>query len=93
MRNLLTSFDEFAGSEILSERDFQDYLGRYQDLRDEWKSRKPGGEKEDITDDIVFEIELINRLRSILTTSCFWYRNTTIHTATIKKFSLRSRRQ
>ena len=27
MRNLLTSFDEFAGSEILSERDFQDYLG------------------------------------------------------------------
>ena len=45
MRNLLTSFDEFAGSEILSERDFQDYLGRYQDLRDEWKNRKPGGEK------------------------------------------------
>lgn len=35
MRNLLTSFDEFAGNEILSERDFQDYLGRYQDLRDE----------------------------------------------------------
>ena len=62
MRNLLTSFDEFAGSEILSERDFQDYLGRYQDLRDEWKSRKPGGEKEDITDDIVFEIELIKQI-------------------------------
>ena len=62
MRNLLTSFDEFAGSEILSERDFQDYLGRYQDLRDEWKNRKPGGEKEDITDDIVFEIELIKQI-------------------------------
>ena len=62
MRNLLTAFDEFAGSEILSERDFQDYLGRYQDLRDEWKSRKPGGEKEDITDDIVFEIELIKQI-------------------------------
>lgn len=62
MRNLLTSFDEFAGSEILSERDFQDYLGRYQDLRDEWKNRKPGGEKEDITDDIVFEIELIKQV-------------------------------
>ena len=62
MRNLLTSFDEFVGNEILSERDFQDYLGRYQDLRDEWKNRKPGGEKEDITDDIVFEIELIKQI-------------------------------
>ena len=62
MRNLLTSFDEFAGNEILSERDFQDYLGRYQDLRDEWKNHKPGGEKEDITDDIVFEIELIKQI-------------------------------
>ena len=62
MRNLLTSFDEFAGHEILSERDLQDYLGRYQDLRDEWKKLKPCGEKEDITDDIVFEIELIKQI-------------------------------
>ncbi len=62
MRNLLSSFDEFAGNEILSERDLQDYLGRYQDLRDEWKNRKPTGEKEDITDDIVFEIELIKQI-------------------------------
>jgi type I restriction enzyme R subunit len=62
MRNLLTSFDEFAGNEILSERDLQDYLGRYQDLRDEWRERKPAGEKEDITDDIVFEIELIKQI-------------------------------
>lgn len=62
MRNLLASFDEFSGHEILSERDLQDYLGRYQDLRDEWKNRKPGGEKEDITDDIVFEIELIKQI-------------------------------
>jgi type I restriction enzyme R subunit len=62
MRNLLTSFDDFSGKEILSERDLQDYLGRYQDLRDEWKNRKPSGEKEDITDDIVFEIELIKQI-------------------------------
>ena len=61
MRNLLSSFDEFAGHEILSERDLQDYLGRYQDLRDEWRPRKPG-EKEDIVDDIVFEIELIKQI-------------------------------
>lgn len=62
MRNLLTSFDEFAGHEILSERDLQDYLGRYQDLRDEWKNKQPKGDKEDITDDIVFEIELIKQI-------------------------------
>ena len=62
MRNLLSSFDEFAGNEIVSERDFQDYLGRYQDLRDEWKERIKKGEKEDITDDIVFEIELIKQI-------------------------------
>lgn len=62
MRNLLSSFDEFSGHEILSERDLQDYLGRYQDLRDEWKNRRPTGEKEDITDDIVFEIELIKQI-------------------------------
>ena len=61
MRNLLLSFDEFAGKEILSERDLQDYLGRYQDLRDEWKRRREDKQKEDITDDIVFEIELIKQ--------------------------------
>ena len=62
MRNLLLSFDEFAGKEILSERDLQDYLGRYQDLRDEWKRRREDKQKEDITEDIVFEIELIKQI-------------------------------
>lgn len=62
MRNILVAFDEFVGNEILSERDLQDYLGRYQDLRDEWKNRKPGGESTDIVDDIVFEIELIKQI-------------------------------
>ena len=60
MRNLLSSFDEFAGKELISERDLQDYLGRYQDLRDEWRPKK--GEKEDITDDVVFEVELIKQI-------------------------------
>ena len=61
MRNLLASFDEFKDRELISERDLQDYLGRYQDLRDEWVNRKKG-DKEDITDDIVFEIELIRQI-------------------------------
>ncbi|MCD8198469.1 MAG: type I restriction endonuclease subunit R [Lachnospiraceae bacterium] len=60
MRNLLSSFDDFKGKELITERDLQDYLGRYQDLRDEW--RPQGKDKKDITDDIVFEIELIKQV-------------------------------
>lgn len=62
MRNLLSSFDEFAGKEIITERDLQDYLGRYQDLRDEWKRKRENGESTDIVDDIVFEVELIKQI-------------------------------
>jgi len=62
MRNLLVSFDEFAGKEMISERDLQDYLGRYQDLRDEWKRKRENGESTDIIDDIVFEVELIKQI-------------------------------
>lgn len=62
MRNLLVSFDEFAGKEILSDRDLQDYLGRYQDLREEWKRKRENGESTDIIDDIVFEVELIRQI-------------------------------
>lgn len=62
MRNLLSAFDEFAGKEMISERDLQDYLGRYQDLRDEWNERRKRGESTDIIDDIVFEVELIKQI-------------------------------
>lgn len=62
MRNLLVAFDEFIEKELLSERDLQDYLGRYQDLRDEWKRRRDNGESTDIIDDIVFEVELIKQI-------------------------------
>jgi type I restriction enzyme R subunit len=62
MRNLLVSFDEFQGKELITERDLQDYLGRYQDLRDEWKRKREAGESTDIIDDIVFEIELIKQI-------------------------------
>ena len=62
MRNLLSSFDEFTEKEIISERDMQDYLGKYQDLRDEWKQKRENGERTDIIDDIVFEVELIKQI-------------------------------
>jgi type I restriction enzyme, R subunit len=62
MRNLLVSFDEFKDKELITERDLQDYLGRYQDLRDEWKRKREDGESTDIIDDIVFEVELIKQI-------------------------------
>ena len=62
MRNLLSSFDEFKEKELITERDLQDYLGRYQDLRDEWTRKREAGESTDIIDDIVFEVELIKQI-------------------------------
>ena len=40
LRNILTSFDEFAGNEILSERDYQDYRVVYLDLYAEFRTRR-----------------------------------------------------
>jgi len=62
MRNLLISFDKFEENELFTERDLQDYLGRYQDLRDEWNSRREKGDTASILDDIVFEVELIKQI-------------------------------
>ncbi len=62
MRNIMVSFDDFVGKEIISEGDMQNYLARYQDLRDEWKKKRENGESVDITDDVVFEIELVKQI-------------------------------
>lgn len=61
LKNILSSFDKFAGNEILSDRDFQDYTGMYVDLYQKYKI-KDDGEKESIKDDIVFEMELVKQV-------------------------------
>jgi type I restriction enzyme R subunit len=61
LRNILTSFDDFEGNEILSERDFQDYQSIYIDLYQEYR-KGADGDKETINDDIIFEIELIRQI-------------------------------
>ncbi|MCR1934754.1 type I restriction endonuclease subunit R [Clostridium tepidum] len=61
LRNILTSFDDFEGNEILSERDFQDYQSIYIDLYQEYR-KGTDGDKETINDDIVFEIELVKQI-------------------------------
>ena len=60
LRNILFSFDKFKENEILSQRDFQDYIGMYADLYEEFK--KISKETESIKDDVVFEMELVKQL-------------------------------
>ena len=62
LRNILSSFDKFEGNQILSERDFQDYIGTYTDLYEEYRRKKENGEAESIKDDIVFEMELVKQV-------------------------------
>lgn len=61
MKNILSSFDNFAGNEILSDRDFQDYQSEYIDLYQKYKPQKDE-KKENIHEDIVFEIELVKQV-------------------------------
>lgn len=60
VRNILTAFDDFKGNEILSERQLQDYQSRYLDLYQ--KHRPDKMEKEDITSDVIFEMELVRQV-------------------------------
>ena len=61
LKNILTAFDDFAGNEILNERDFQDYQSLYLNLYAEFRSTS-NADKESINDDVVFEIELIKQV-------------------------------
>ena len=60
LRNILSSFDKFKGNEILTDRDFQDYIGTYTDLYEEFKPNV--GDSESIKDDLVFEMELVKQV-------------------------------
>lgn len=61
IRNILTSFDEFEGMSILSDRDLQDHQSNYLDLYQKWRKRDDA-EKTNINDDIVFEMELVKQV-------------------------------
>lgn len=61
LKNILSAFDEFAGNELLSERSFQNYQSEYIDLYREL-AKDQAADKENINDDIVFEIELIRQV-------------------------------
>ena len=56
--NILSTFDEFEGRELLGEQERQHYTSAYLELYHEFKDREKA-EATDVNDDIVFEIELI----------------------------------
>ena len=59
--NVLQSFDQFEGQQLLSDGQMQDYQSNYLDLKDKWRKRGKG-EKEVVNDDIIFETELIRQV-------------------------------
>lgn len=61
VKNILSTFDEFSGNEILSERDVQDYHSMYINLYNDFRG-KSKGDNENVNDDIVFEMELIKQV-------------------------------
>ena len=61
VRNILSAFDEFNGRDILPVRDQQDYQSIYLDMYGKYRAHEKV-EKESITDDIVFEMELVRQV-------------------------------
>ncbi|MCK9625474.1 MAG: type I restriction endonuclease subunit R [Bacteroidales bacterium] len=61
VKNIISTFDEFAGHEILTERDVQDYHSMYINLYNDFRN-KIKGDNENVNDDIVFEMELIKQV-------------------------------
>ena len=61
LKNILSTFDRFEGNELLPERTFQDYQSVYIDLYQQYRPQEDG-EKENINDDIEFEVELIRQV-------------------------------
>lgn len=59
--NVLQSFDQFEGQQLLTDGQMQDYQSNYLDLKDKWR-KKNKGEKEVVNDDIIFETELIRQV-------------------------------
>lgn len=60
MRHLLSVFDQFEEKDMLTERDVQDYTSIYLDIRDHIIHNP--NPKTDISDDLVFEMELIKKV-------------------------------
>lgn len=59
--NILQSFDQFEGKELLTDGEMQDYQSHYLDLKEKWRPKHPS-DKEVVNDDLIFETELIRQV-------------------------------
>ena len=59
--NILQCFDDFKDAQRIDERDMQDYQSMYIDIYNKFRDRRKA-EKESITEDVVFEIELVKQV-------------------------------
>jgi len=60
LQNILKSFDDFSGNEILSSAEVQDYTSTYFETRNQIIVRQ--ADKESILDDVIFELELVKQV-------------------------------
>jgi type I restriction enzyme R subunit len=67
VRNILGAFDDFTDeAKLVDDMHYQDYLGWYNRLHDEFRPEHHD-EKENINDDIVFEMELVKQVQINIT--------------------------
>ena len=59
--NILQCFDDFSDKALISERDMQDYRSMYIDIYNKFSNRGKK-DKENINEDIVFEMELVKQV-------------------------------
>lgn len=62
VRNILNSFDQFKDDTLMSDREVSDYQGMYVEINAEFKKLRES-DKEDIFDDVVFEMELVKQVQ------------------------------
>ena len=64
LRNVLSAFDDFTEErKLVDEMRYQDYLGWYNNYYEEYRKPNHDDEREDITDDIVFEMDLVKQVQ------------------------------
>ena len=63
-RNILAAFDDFTDdAKLIDEMRYQDYLGWYNNYYEEFRKPSHKNEQEDISDDIIFEMELVKQVQ------------------------------
>ena len=64
LRNVLSAFDDFTEeAKIIDEMRWQDYLGWYNHFYEEFRPKSHKGDRVEITDDIIFEMELVKQVQ------------------------------